>query len=80
VVDLVEARLWTPIGLRSLAPGERGYAPRYEWGPLRATGCTARSAQQDARARFLAPLLAHLDDAGLGHVSEIADASLEAAR
>jgi len=26
-----------------------------------------------ARARFLAPLLAHLDTAGLGHVSEVAD-------
>jgi predicted glycogen debranching enzyme len=28
---------------------------------------------EDARRRFLAPLLAHLDHAGLGHVSEIAD-------
>jgi glycogen debranching enzyme len=27
-----------------------------------------------ARGRFLTPLLAHLDEAGLGHVSEIADA------
>jgi predicted glycogen debranching enzyme len=27
-----------------------------------------------ARQRFVAPLLAHLDDAGLGHVSEVADA------
>jgi glycogen debranching enzyme len=27
-----------------------------------------------ARERFVAPLLSHLDDAGLGHVSEIADA------
>ncbi len=26
------------------------------------------------RARFVAPLLAHLGEAGLGHVSEIADA------
>jgi predicted glycogen debranching enzyme len=31
------------------------------------------SAKSEARRRFLAPLLAHLDDAGLGHVSEIAD-------
>jgi predicted glycogen debranching enzyme len=30
-------------------------------------------AKGDARARFLAPLMAHLDEAGLGHVSEIAD-------
>jgi predicted glycogen debranching enzyme len=28
----------------------------------------------EARDRFVAPLLAHLDEAGLGHVSEIADA------
>jgi predicted glycogen debranching enzyme len=32
VVDAVEARLWTPLGLRTLAPGEDGYAPRYEGG------------------------------------------------
>src|SRR6185436_5989930 len=31
-------------------------------------------AKREARRRFLAPLLAHLDEAGLGHVSEIADA------
>jgi glycogen debranching enzyme len=30
--------------------------------------------KREARQRFLAPLLAHLDHAGLGHVSEIADA------
>ncbi|HKG94741.1 MAG TPA: amylo-alpha-1,6-glucosidase [Gemmatimonadaceae bacterium] len=29
VVDAVEARLWTPAGPRSLAPGEPGYAPHY---------------------------------------------------
>ncbi len=29
--------------------------------------------RDEARARFLAPLLAHLRVAGLGHVSEIAD-------
>ena len=32
VVDAVEERLWTPVGLRSLAPGEPGYAPRYRGG------------------------------------------------
>ena len=31
-------------------------------------------ARQEARTRFVAPLLAHLEEAGLGHVSEIADA------
>jgi glycogen debranching enzyme len=34
----------------------------------------ASEAKQQARARFLPALIAHLDCAGLGHVSEIADA------
>jgi predicted glycogen debranching enzyme len=29
VVDSVEAQLWTPTGLRSIAPGEPGFTPRY---------------------------------------------------
>jgi predicted glycogen debranching enzyme len=33
VVELAEARLWTPAGPRSLAPGEPGYQARYEGGP-----------------------------------------------
>ncbi len=97
VVDAVEARLWTPIGLRSLAPGEPGYTPQYQggvrerdgayhqgtvwpWllGPfveawIRVRGGTEK-AKREARTRFLEPLLRHLDEAGLGHVSEIADA------
>jgi predicted glycogen debranching enzyme len=97
VVEVVEEKLFTPLGLRSLAPGEPGYAPRYEgdvrqrdsayhqgtvwpWliGPfveawLRVGGDTAE-AKAEARARFLAPLHAHLGTAGLGHVAEIADA------
>jgi glycogen debranching enzyme len=97
VVDEVERRLWTPLGLRSLAPGETGYTPRYEggvrerdgayhqgtvwpWlvGPfveawLRVRGATD-AAKHEARARFLTPMLEHLHEAGLGHVSEIADA------
>ncbi len=40
---------------------------------LRVRGGT-REAKAQARARFLAPLLAHLDEAGLDHVSEIVDA------
>jgi predicted glycogen debranching enzyme len=32
VVDAVEQRLLTPLGLRSLAPGEPGYAPRCQGG------------------------------------------------
>ena len=96
VVEAVEARLWTPVGLRSLAPGEVGYTPRYEggvrarngayhqgtvwpWllGPfveawIRVRGSTGQ-AKREARVKFLAPLLRHLDEAGLGHISEIAD-------
>lgn len=96
VVDAVEARLWTPMGLRSLALGEPGYAPRYEggvrerdgayhqgtvwpWlaGPfveawVRVRGSTGE-VKREARLRFLEPLMQHLDQAGLGHISEIAD-------
>jgi glycogen debranching enzyme len=96
VVDLVEARLLTPLGLRTLARYEPGYAGRYEggvrerdtayhqgtawpWllGPfveawLRVRG-QAAEAKREARERFLTPLLRHVDEAGLGHVSEIAD-------
>ena len=97
IVDRVERDLLTPLGLRSLAPFEPGYAPRYEgdssardavyhqgtvwpWllGPfveawVRVRGNT-REAQDEARLRFLGPLMTHLGVAGLGHVSEIADA------
>jgi predicted glycogen debranching enzyme len=97
VVEAVESALWTPLGLRSLAPDDPRYVPRYEggvrerdgayhqgtvwpWliGPfveawVRAHGDTP-AARRQARRRFLEPLLVHLDQAGLGHVSEIADA------
>jgi len=33
VVRAVERELWTPMGLRSLAPGEKDYAPHYQGGP-----------------------------------------------
>jgi predicted glycogen debranching enzyme len=97
VVDAVEGRLLTPLGLRSLAPGEPGYVGHYRGGPaerdaayhqgtvwpwlvgpfveawLAVRGDTAAAAVE-AGSRFLDPLRAHLDEAGLGHVSEIADA------
>jgi predicted glycogen debranching enzyme len=38
LVDAVETRLVTPAGLRSLAPGEPGYAGRYEGGPSQRDG------------------------------------------
>jgi predicted glycogen debranching enzyme len=96
VVDTIEARLATPLGLRSLAPGEPGYTPHYQGGAserdaayhqgtvwpwligafveawVRVRGSTAE-ARRAARARFLDPLLGHLDEAGLGHLPEIAD-------
>lgn len=34
------------------------------------------AARREARQRFLGPLMAHLDTAGLGHISEIADAEI----
>jgi predicted glycogen debranching enzyme len=38
VVETVERHLWTPLGLRSLAPGEPGYAPHYAGGPAERDG------------------------------------------
>jgi glycogen debranching enzyme len=40
---------------------------------VRVRGDTA-DARREARVRFLAPLLSHLDTAGLGHLPEVADA------
>ena len=34
VVDAVEARLWTPLGLRTLPRDHPDYHPRYEGGPV----------------------------------------------
>jgi glycogen debranching enzyme len=97
VVEAVEEKLLTPLGLRSLAPGEPGYRAHYRggvrerdsayhqgtvwpWliGPfveawLRVRGGSA-AARFEADRRFLAPLREHLAVAGLGHVSEVADA------
>jgi predicted glycogen debranching enzyme len=97
VVAAVEARLLTPLGLRSLAPGEPGYTAHYEGGVRERDGAyhqgtvwpwligpfveawvrlhrNTRDAKREARTRYLDPLLRHLDEAGLGHISEIADA------
>jgi len=38
LVSGVEARLWTPMGIRSLAPGEPGYCGRYDGDLLRRDG------------------------------------------
>src|SRR6185503_14312026 len=97
VVDAVEQVLWTPLGLRTLAPGSWGYRPVYTGDMLARDGAyhqgtvwpwllgpfveawvrvrgNSVEARHEARQRFLDPLLAHLNEAGLGHISEIADA------
>lgn len=103
VIAAVERELWTPLGLRTLAPGEPGYAtvcagapidrdqayhngPAWPWlmGPFvdawvrsRAAGggpWAMKALRAEARRRFLGGLARHLDAAGIGHVSELADA------
>jgi predicted glycogen debranching enzyme len=96
VVDGVEQKLWTPLGLRTLAPDDPRYRGRYEGGPLDRDGAYHQGtawpwllgafveawvrvrgggagAIREARRRFVEPLEVHLAEAGLGHVSEIAD-------
>ena len=97
IVDAVEMHLLTPLGLRSLAPGDHGYIARYQGGVRERDGAyhqgtvwpwllgpfveawvrvrgASVAAKREARSRFLTALLEHLSHAGLGHVSEIADA------
>lgn len=97
IVDTVEKKLWTPMGLRSLAPGSPEYAAHYKGGTrerdsayhqgtvwpwlmgafveawLKVHGNTNEK-KALARKRFIDPLIGHLDEAGIGHISEIADA------
>jgi predicted glycogen debranching enzyme len=97
VIEVVEQRLWTPMGLRSLAPGEPGYVNQYHGGMRERDGAYHQgtvwpwlagpfieawvrvhgdtpNVKKTARERYLNPLLQHLHEAGLGHLSEIADA------
>ena len=96
IVDLVETRLLTPLGLRTLDPADPAYRGRYQGGVNERDGAyhqgtawpwlmgpfvqawlrvrdATPTARNQARARFLPPLHAHLHQAGLGHVSEVAD-------
>jgi glycogen debranching enzyme len=100
VVGQVERALLTPLGPRTLAPGDERYIGRYRGGPEQRDGAYHQgtawpwllgpflqawlrvrqeagtldpSAAAAARERWLAPLYQHLDEAGLDHVSEIAD-------
>jgi predicted glycogen debranching enzyme len=96
IVGVVEARLLTAAGLRTLDPSDPEYKPHYQggvrerdsayhqgtvwpWlmGPfveawLRVRGET-RAAKEEARSRFLNPMLALLDPVSSGHLPEIAD-------
>jgi glycogen debranching enzyme len=96
VVQIVEDRLLTPMGLRTLDIPNPNYRRVYRggvrerdaayhqgtvwpWlkGPfveawLRVRGNNAAN-RQTAMSRFVQPLLDHLQTAGLGHVSEVAD-------
>jgi predicted glycogen debranching enzyme len=95
VLDAVEERLWTPAGLRTLAPDDPRYRGRYAGDPaqrdgayhqgtvwpwlagpfveawVRARGGTAE-AVDEARRRFLEPLLSVTGALGLGHLPELA--------
>ncbi len=95
MLAVVEARLLTPLGLRTLSPDDPAYRPHYAGGRLERDGAyhqgtvwpwligpyvdawlRAHRSTPATRARMrllLAPLLAHLEAAGLGHVSEVAD-------
>lgn len=96
VVEAVEQRLGTPLGLRTLDPDDPHYRGRYEGGVLDRDGAYHQGtawpwllgpfveawirvrgetdeAKREACRRFVEPVLEHLDDAGLGHISEIAD-------
>jgi glycogen debranching enzyme len=97
VIQAVEARLWTPLGLRTLDRNNPQYVAHYEGGVLSRDGAyhqgtvwpwllgpfveawvrfhgNGNDARLEARRRFFEPLLQHLSFAGVGHISEIADA------
>jgi predicted glycogen debranching enzyme len=94
VTDVVEARLLTPVGLRSLAPGHPDYKPQYfgdlrtrdaayhqgtVWGWLIGPAVDAWLKTHPEGAGKARPLLdgliAHLELAGIGSISEIFDAA-----
>ena len=96
VVETVRRELLTPLGLRSLAPSDSRYRPRYEgdvssrdgayhqgtvwpWlmGPFISAYLRASGDPSAARARcreWLRAFEQHLQTAGTGQISEIADA------
>jgi predicted glycogen debranching enzyme len=96
LVDAVEERLWTPLGLRSLSRDHPGYRGRYEGGVMERDGAYHQgtvwpwlmgafveawllvrdgtsAARDEARRRFVDPLVRQLETFGLGSLPEIAD-------
>ena len=96
VVKTVQRELLTPLGLRTLAPGDANYRPHYQggvwerdsayhqgtvWPWLLGPFITAylkaeknTTAARKTAVQWLRGFEAHLSEAGLGQVSEIADA------
>ena len=93
VVSVAQRRLLTPVGLRSLAPGEPDYKSRYSgdlrsrdaayhqgtvwaWliGPFIDAWLKLHPGELAAARGFLEGFLPHLDEHGLGSISEIFDA------
>jgi predicted glycogen debranching enzyme len=93
VLEQVQQRLLTPVGLRSLAPGHPDYKARYDgdlrardaayhqgtvwaWliGPFVDAWIKVHPARPTEARRFLAGLVPHLAEAGVGSISEIFDA------
>lgn len=93
VLEVVRERLLTPVGLRSLAPGDPNYKTKY-FGDLRARDAAYHQGtvwawligpfvdawlkvHPEDRAgarRFLEGFVQHLDQAGMGSISEVFDA------
>jgi len=94
VLETVTDKLYTPFGLRSLAPKDPNYRPVYSgnsserdsayhqgtvWGWLLGPWLTAvvRENGQDGKAtaqKYFKEIMPHLEDAGIGTISEIFDA------
>jgi predicted glycogen debranching enzyme len=93
VLEVVKRELLTPVGLRSLSPGDKNYKAKYDgdlrtrdaayhqgtvWAWLIGPFCTAwrRAYPSDAAAvrNFLRGFQEHMDEDGIGTISEIFDA------
>ncbi|MFT3856655.1 MAG: amylo-alpha-1,6-glucosidase [Aquabacterium sp.] len=92
VLEVVQARLLTPYGLRTLSPGHPDYKPNYE-GDLRSRDAAYHQGtvwpwlighfisawlrvhpEPEAARALLQAFPSHLQDAGIGSISEIFDA------